>query len=167
MSILRGIRATFSNDLYVQLWAEKIKVANLDTKEIFSEETLVAIKETDKGQKVVEAIGAQARSLEAQPNMTIIRPFSHPRLLVSDFQVAEKLMQHMVRIIHSGKFFAPSPRIIFQPMEKIEGGVTDVERRVYRELCMSAGARETIVYLGTELSAENTSFDEVKRDTSS
>lgn len=64
-------------------------------------------------------------------------PFSHPRMLLNDFQLAEKLVQHVVWEImrDKGSWITPTPHsIIIQAMEKTEGGITDVERKALYEL---------------------------------
>ncbi|HEY7885580.1 MAG TPA: hypothetical protein VIC08_11615, partial [Cellvibrionaceae bacterium] len=94
----------------------------------------------------------------------ISNPFSHPRLLVNDFQIAETVLRYGVRQLHKNKWFAPSPRVIFQPMEKLEGGITTIEERVFRELCLGAGAREVLLHTGNELSIYNLDFDRFKRE---
>lgn len=50
--------------------------------------------------------------------------------------------------------FAPAPQILMHPMEQIEGGVTQVEDRVFRELALGSGASKAAVHVGPSLSGE-------------
>lgn len=150
MTILTSLIGLFSNDLYIQVWEKRIKVTSIQTQAVFDHMPLVAIDVTEGGQKVVREVGNACSSID--PNQyQIINPFSHPRMLLGDFLVAEKLLQYVVRELHQDRFFTPAPRIIFHPMEKIEGGLTMIEDKAFRELCMGAGARAVAIHLGDEL----------------
>ena len=166
MGIFKFIRSLFSNDLYVQIWENRLKVLNIDSKKKFDEVPLVAIKKNKKGQAIIEAIGNSVPYLSHQNDYNIVNPFSHPRLLVHDFVVAEKILQHAFRELHKDRFFAPSPRVIIHPMEKTEGGITGIENRLYRELCLGAGAREVYIRVGAELPLYNINFEQLKNKSS-
>ncbi|MFC3154568.1 rod shape-determining protein MreB [Gilvimarinus japonicus] len=131
---------------------------------MYDEEPLMAIKSDKKGQPIVVEIGSKVKTLGDLERDKVVNPFSHPRLLVHDFVVAEKIIQHAISQLHQSKWIAPSPRVIFQPMEKLEGGVTGIEERLYRELCLGAGAREVLLYIGDPLSMYNLDFDVFKRE---
>ncbi|MFT7223082.1 MAG: rod shape-determining protein MreB [Cellvibrionaceae bacterium] len=113
---------------------------------------------------MIEAIGNSVKVLGKDKGHKIVNHFSHPRLSVNDFQLAEKVLMHAIRVLHKNKLFAPSPRIIVQPMEKLEGGITEIEKRVFRELCLGAGAREVFIHTGAELSIYNIDFDHFKNE---
>lgn len=80
--------------------------------------------------------------------------FSHPRMLVGHFQLAEKLLQAGLKKAYAGSFLPPRPVLIMHPKEMLEGGLTDIEERVLRELGLGAGAREVKIWLGDDLDAE-------------
>ena len=52
-------------------------------------------------------------------------------------------------------------------LEKTEGGLTDIEDRVLRELALGAGAREVVIYLGDKIDVTTQSFDKVKIEATS
>ena len=166
MDIFTFIRGLFSNDLYIQVWEKRLKVSNIQTREVYEIEPLMAIEIQPKGHRVVFKIGASCKSLDAK-KYQIINPFSHPRSLMVDFEVAEKLLQHAIRELHKSNFLTPSPRVIIQPMEKIDGGLTFIERKAFGELCLGAGAIEVIVYTGDEMALHNIDFAKVKQSESS
>jgi actin-like ATPase involved in cell morphogenesis len=79
-------------------------------------------------------------------------PFSTERLLVGQFSVAERILKKAIKELYSRRWFAPSPVVIIQPMEKIAGGLSEIEERALRELAVAAGARKAVVWVGHELS---------------
>ncbi len=74
---------------------------------------------------------------------------------------AEKILQHGIYTMHNSKI-RPSPRVIVHQLEKTDGGLTDIEQRVLRELAVGAGAREVVIYLGNKINTNVESFDKVK-----
>jgi rod shape-determining protein MreB len=163
MTILTSLLGLFSNDLYIQVWENRIKASSIQTQTVFDQMPLVAIETNKAGQKVVREVGNACKSVD--PNQyQIINPFSHPRMLLGDFLVAEKLLQFIVKELHKGKFFTPAPRIIFHPMEKVEGGLNLVEDKAFRELCLGAGARAVAIHLGDELSQHDLSTKDKLND---
>ena len=110
---------------------------------VLDEPSVVAIRQErgSGGQKVVAAVGWEAkRMLGRTPgNITAIRPLREG--VISDFYVAEKMLQHFIHKVHKNRFFRPSPRVLIC----VPCGATQVERRAIRESALGAGARE--VYL--------------------
>jgi len=79
-------------------------------------------------------------------------PFSTARLLVGQFSAAEQALKLALKAMFAGRWFAPSPVVVIQPMEKIDGGLAEVEKRALHELALGAGARQAVVWVGHELS---------------
>ena len=50
----------FSNTLYVQIWENRIKAKALESGQIFDEQPLVAIANTESGAKAIVALGNAA-----------------------------------------------------------------------------------------------------------
>ena len=50
------------------------------------------------------------------------------------------------------KIFAVSPQVLIQPLEMLEGGLSEVEERVLKEIAIGAGASKVVVWVGRELS---------------
>ena len=137
MGIFTFIRGAFSSDLYVQVWEKRLKISNIQTKKIYEIEALIAIETAHEGKRKVYNIGSSCKSLDFN-KYQIINPFSHPRSLLGEFQVAEKMLQFAFREQHKSNFLTPSPRVIVHPMEKLEGGLTEIEEKAFRELCIGA-----------------------------
>ncbi len=153
----------FNNILYIQLSSSNLKVIDVHSGLEFNQLPFIAIEKSNNGKFVVKAIGLEAQALIGVVGLEVVNPFLHPRQLIANFQKAEKIMQHAVRIACGKKLFSPSPRVVLQPMEKLEGGLTEIEIRAFRELCLGAGAREVVIYVGSTISTHGFSFEEVKR----
>jgi rod shape-determining protein MreB len=79
-------------------------------------------------------------------------PFTTTRLLVGQFMAAECALKKGFKDVLSRKWFSPSLSVVIHPLEKVEGGLSEVEERVFKELALSAGARRAKVWVGHELS---------------
>ncbi|NQY38078.1 MAG: rod shape-determining protein [Alteromonadaceae bacterium] len=158
--MLRKILNKFSHVIYVQIWENRIRVVDTKTGNTFDEKPFVLIRQKAKGEKVIKAIGKDA-VYATSSNEESINPFSHPRFLLSNFFVAEKLLQHAVYKL-LGKFsIKPAPSIVMHPMEKLEGGLSQIETRAFKELALGAGAYNVVVYSGETLSNHEVKFEEL------
>ncbi len=98
------------------------------------------------GKEAIEAVSLDSENLE------LLEPFAHPRSIVSDFDAGEELLKGALRILHKGRFYEPV--LVLHPLEKLEGGITEVEERVLVEMAESAGARRGCVWTGRQLTDE-------------
>jgi len=138
--MFKRIRGMFSSDLSIDLGTANTLIYVRGEGIVLNEPSVVAIR-THKGQKSIEAVGADAkRMLGRTPgNITAIRPLKDG--VIADFQVTEKMLQHFIDKVHKNSFVRPSPRVLVcVPCQS-----TQVERRAIRESALSAGSRE--VYL--------------------
>ena len=159
-SLLKMIRKKLSKPIYVQIWEHRIRAVTINSDGVFDEKPLVAIKTTSRDQKQVIEIGNSAE-FSNRSNTVIVNPFSHPRVLLNDFQVGEKLLQHISLTLHKNPLIRPAPVIILHPMEKLEGGLTQIEKRAFRELAFGAGASEIYLYSGTPLVTQGVDLNEL------
>ena len=79
-------------------------------------------------------------------------PFSTKRLLIGQFSVAEKLLKSSLQQFK--KALLLSPIIIMHPLENIDEMLSEVEEKVFKEVALSAGAREVKLWVGEELTDE-------------
>ena len=75
--------------------------------------------------------------------------FTTERLLIGNFTVAQTLLKKGLKIVMGKKFFAPV--VIMHPIEKIDGGLSQVEDRILKDLAIVAGAQKVVVWVGDEL----------------
>lgn len=78
------------------------------------------------------------------------KPFSTSRLLVGNFESAQRALKTTVEKV-GGTSFLASPNILMHPLEMVEGGLSQVEDRIFQELAIGCGARKVVVWLGAEL----------------
>ncbi|NMP16335.1 rod shape-determining protein [Thalassotalea sp. Y01] len=139
--MIRSIINKFGSTLYVQIWENRIRVVDIQTNKVFDEKPLLQLETRKNGEKKIIAIGNAAY-------VNPLNPFSHPRALLSNFFVAERLLQEIVKQLVGNKFISPAPAIIIQPMEKTDGGLTMIEIRAFKEMALGAGARDVAVHQG-------------------
>lgn len=151
----------FSATLYVQIWERRLKVTNVTNRTVFDDSPTVVIRTTEKGHKVISGIGKNAAST-VQKNEVVVNPFSHPRALLCDFYVGEKLLQHAFKTILNTSWLRPRPKVIIHPMEKIEGGLTAIEERAFTELALGAGASAIALYVGKPLEVQHVDFEKLQ-----
>lgn len=160
---MTSLFARFSPCFYVQMRESRLTVTDVATGERWDQAPLLAIETGDKGKKEVVAFGDEAKH-RASPTTQVVNPFAHTRSLLSDFSVAEKLLQLVFKALGKRRFIPVSPAVIMHPMEKAEGGLSQIEIRAFRELALGAGARSVLVQEGPELVAQNIDFAQLERE---
>ncbi|MEX2962347.1 hypothetical protein [Microbulbifer sp. TYP-18] len=156
---MKGQHRPVENALYIQLWAKRIRVTDIGTGGIVDEAPLLAVQVSKNRRKVV-AWGNRASSVPGH-GVEVINPFLHPRSLLVEPEVAQKLLALIFARLGSGGLLPPSPLVVIQPMEKNEGGLTAVELLGFEHLCLRAGARKVYVYQGPELTRHTFDLDKV------
>lgn len=155
LSLFRGLS---SFDLLVELRESLITVRKFSSDDVLEIVPVVAV-DNSSGKPVVREIGKEASNIVGV-DIEIVKPFSHPRSLVSNFKYAEEVIQYAIRKIHNG-IFRPAPRVVMHQLDKIEGGLTDVERRVLFELGYGAGARKVMLHEGAPINVKTESYESV------
>jgi hypothetical protein len=80
-------------------------------------------------------------------------PFTTQRLLVGEFAVGESALKQAFQDLGRSGFFSLGPDVLIQPLEMVEGGLSEVEDRLFRELVIGATrAKRALVFIGSELS---------------
>ena len=82
------------------------------------------------------------------------KAFTTTRLLVGSFSEAEPLLTKLMKKAVSGRLLK-NIRALVQPMDKVEGGLSEIEDRIFKELAVSAGARSVVVHIGAELTDDD------------
>lgn len=131
--------------LYVRLWADRIVIEDARGASLIDEVPHIAVSANGKD---VLAVGARARDAAIASGGRCANPFEHPRTLIADFTLAQSVLGHFVRQAQGGGWFFRSPRILLHPQGDPVGGFTQVEWRAFRELAISAGARQVYLWSG-------------------
>jgi rod shape-determining protein MreB len=138
--LIKRLRGLFSSDLSIDLGTANTLIYVRGRGIVLNEPSVVAIRTTNS-QKMVAAVGAEAkRMLGRTPgNISAIRPMKDG--VIADFVVTEKMLQHFIHKVHENSFITPSPRVLVCVPSKS----TQVERKAIRESAMGAGAREVFL----------------------
>jgi hypothetical protein len=80
------------------------------------------------------------------------RPFTTNRLLVGTFSAAEPALTKLVKMVIPKGIIKKSPQVVIHPIDMVEGGLSEIEDRVFRELALGAGAFKVVLHTGHELS---------------
>ena len=75
--------------------------------------------------------------------------FSHKRSVIGDFTAAESLLKALVKEVQQG--FVLKMQMVIHPMERVDGGLSQIEERALRELAIGAGALRAVVWVGDAL----------------
>jgi rod shape-determining protein MreB len=137
---LNSLMSLISNDLSIDLGTANTLVY-LKGKGIVSDEpSVVAVKENERGERKIIAVGAEAKHMlgRTPESIVAIRPLKDG--VIADFEIAEHMLKHFIGKALNGRPLI-RPRIIIS----IPSGITPVEKRAVIESAHTAGARE--VYL--------------------
>ena len=78
-------------------------------------------------------------------------PFTTKRLLVGNFTAAASTLKESLRQLLAGRWLATRPAMLIHPTEKVDGGLSQVDERIFLELGTSSGACKVHVWQGHEL----------------
>lgn len=125
-----------SNDIAIDLGTANTLVFVRGKGIEVNEPSLVAINRLD--QKIV-AFGSEAREMLGRTpgEITTIRPLRDG--VIADFELAEEMIRHFIRLVQSNRFMRPTVVI------GIPSGITEVEKRAVRDSAEHAGAREVFL----------------------
>jgi len=128
----------FSSDIAIDLGTTNTLVYVRGRGIVLSAPTVVAIN--DKTHQVV-AVGKEARTMlgKTPPHIRTVRPLSHG--VISDFEITEELLTHLINKAQSGHVRFFGPRVVIG----VPTGVTNVQSRAVRDAAKNAGAREAII----------------------
>ena len=160
--MLSRLLGAFTSLYYVQVWDNRLRVVDVKRRTSFDQPPLLAMMPGNGRPRRIAAVGHQARAAAMAGDATLINPFSHPRQLLADFAAAEMLLRYAFKQLGQGFWFAPSPRVVIQPMDKLDGGLTQIEQRAWRELGLGAGAMDVVLYTGPQLDPAQIDFGVLK-----
>lgn len=137
--MFQKLLGSLSKDLGIDIGTANTLVYVKEKGIVINEPSVVAINSrTDS----IIAVGHQARQMvgKTPPHITAAKPLQDG--VVSDFEVAEKMLKHFFDQIHRESFsMMPRPRVVMS----IPLGVTEVERKAVEDAAKNAGAREVFL----------------------
>ena len=96
----------------------------------------------------------EAKNISTNGNWESIQPdqpFTTERLLVGTFSAAEPALTSLLKSISGNGIIRKSAKVVIHPIAKVEGGLSEVEERIFRELSLGAGAIKVALHTGPEL----------------
>ncbi len=117
----------------------------------YEEDAILAVRHSGS-KSVVTAVGKAVFTLKENDKSVVYEPFNpftyeDPE----NFTLAEKLIRALITSAPEFKYTIVSPRVIVHPDKTY---ISKMEEEAYRELALSAGAREAVVYVGNKLQPE-------------
>lgn len=129
----------FGSDMAIDLGTANTLVYVKGKGIVLNEPSVVAIAMVG-GKRQVLAVGAEAKLMVGRTpgNIQAIRPLRDG--VIADFDIAEEMIKHFIRKVHTRHAFARPQIIICVP-----SGATAVEKRAIQESAESAGARRVFL----------------------
>ena len=141
-----GVMDFVSPKLYFNLDKNYIYVKQIGTNNTLETKTHVHI---DTASNKIVAIGEE--NIKEQDDLIIKDGFGHERVLIGEFDIAEQVLKFIIRKILRYQLFI-RPIAVVHIKRKLEGGITQVEKRSVVDSFESAGAREVILWEGDDFS---------------
>lgn len=145
--MLNKFLGRFSEDIGIDLGTANTLVFVKGKGVVMNEPSIVALN-TRTNQII--AVGHTAKDMlgKTPPHIITTRPLS--KGVISDFEVAEKLLKYFIDKIHEDSFtIVPRPRVVIGvPLE-----ITEVERKAVEDAALGAGAREVVLVESTMAAA--------------
>ncbi|MFA5359068.1 MAG: rod shape-determining protein [Patescibacteria group bacterium] len=139
MFLIDRLLGYFSKDLGIDLGTANTLVYVMGKGIVINEPSVVAIN--NRTEQIV-AVGANAQKMigKAPPHITVSRPLVNG--VISDFEVAEKMLKFFIDRVHSESFsLFPRPRVVIGvPLD-----ITEVERKAAEDAVLAAGARQVFL----------------------
>jgi len=125
----------FSNDLGIDLGTANTVVFVRNKGIVLNEPSVVAVKSNTSE---VLAAGKRAKEMLGKTPETIIacRPMRDG--VIANFELAESMLRHFIRLVHNNRRLLTSPRMIIG----VPSGITPVEKRAVEDSAVQAGARK-------------------------
>lgn len=157
MRFIAYLRSIFTSDpLYVRIRPDQLYIRNVANGREYRDRPCVALDDSDT---VVATGQAAIQEFSRNDKIRLVNGFDHPRSIINEFKNAELALQHGVRSIYGDTVFSPSPIIVMHPLDRLDGGLTEVEHRALTELATGAGAWKAFVWTGRELADQEIQSD--------
>ncbi|SEV96008.1 hypothetical protein SAMN05216290_0927 [Roseivirga pacifica] len=75
-----------------------------------------------------------------------VNKFSNERLLIASVSIASAFLKEVLKEVFNNNLLDPKLVILIQPMEKVEGGISEVERMTFNDLVEQIGGKYVFVH---------------------
>jgi len=143
--------------LYIEVCEKYLKIVNLKTGFAYKCKPLIAVDSNTKGGETILAIGDEATLYSHA-----INPFSHPRVILDNYKMAELLLRHAFEKATKKKIIF-APIAIIKNLRDMHTSLSDIEKMALCELCTNAGAREVIVLDEIDIDTHTIEYEKLKQ----
>lgn len=137
--MLNKFLGRFSEDIGIDLGTSNTRVFVAGKDIVINEPSIVALN--SRTNQII-AVGHTAKDMlgKTPPHIQTTRPLT--KGVISDFEVAEKMLKYFIDKIHEDSFtIVPRPRVVIgSPLE-----ITEVERKAVEDAAINAGARQVFL----------------------
>ncbi|MGB5964352.1 MAG: hypothetical protein WBF77_01640 [Sulfurimonadaceae bacterium] len=149
-SFFRNLIKSSNQIVYIRFTRDKISFYYYPSDVRYEDEPILAIKKKGK-KEIVSAVGKEIKDLKPEDTSIVHTPFKPFLPEPENFDLGEKVIRYLMQKGATFKGSLDAPRVIIHPDKSY---VSEMEAQAYRELALSAGAREAVVYVGDELSVD-------------
>ncbi len=156
-SYIRNLVKRYDRTVYIRFSRGKVTFDHYPLGVHYQDEPILACKK--RGDSfVVTAIGKAVYDLKPEETSVVYEPFNPFSLEPENFELAEEVVREFMQRDVPFMYRLFSPRVIIHPDKSYVG---EMEKEAYKELALSAGARDAVVYVGDKLSADD--VEDVKK----
>ena len=147
----RNLFTSVEQIVYIRFARDKVHFDYHPSGLHYEDEPILAVKKKGK-KEIISAVGKEVFDLPEEDTSVVYTPFKPFEIEPDNFNLAEKVIRHLMQKGADFKGALVSPRVIIHPNKTY---VSEMEEDAYRELAMSAGAREVVVYVGDKLQPDD------------
>lgn len=136
--------------VYVRVRRTMLQIRDVSNGREISIEPILVVSGEDSV-KASRLSSAPPLRTEDSTNVRRLNGFDHPRTIIFDFVVAERTLQLALAELFRERTVRPAPVLVIHPLERIEGGLTWIEKRALLELGEGSGARKVYIWEGRTL----------------
>ncbi len=133
--------------VYIRFWRDKIIFYYYPSGVKYKDEPILAIRKKGK-KEIITAVGEEINDLKPEDTSIIRTPFKPFIMEPENFDLGAKVIRHLMQKGKNSKAALIAPKVIIHPDRT---NISEMEEQAYRELAVSAGAREAVVYVGHTL----------------
>ena len=135
--------------IYIRFRKEKVYLTYLPSHVTVETLPIIAVEKKGKDFKV-SAVGREVLDLPTDSKAVVYTPFEPFSFEPENFEMAERCLQYLLRQ-GLGKSALIAPKVVIHPDKSY---LSEMEEQAYRELALSAGSREVVVYIGKMLNSD-------------
>lgn len=142
----------FNSTVYIKFSASTLFARYVQKNRVVEERPFLAVKRGKNRRNRVVGFGKDTSIAKSKDPeiITVHDPFSNSRTFVSNFEVAENILRHLIYMVVQRRIIVRL-FVVLHPLEKLEGGITQIEYRGLMELGECIGGRKVYIWTGSNL----------------